>query len=67
MEMANSIAEMSMAMSQVQFQQSLGTTLLKKSMDMSQTTAEAALRMLDASAPAQVFPGDIGSLLDVNA
>ncbi len=63
MELANSIAEMSMTMSAVKTQQSLETVMLKKVMD---TNTEMASNLIEAmSTP--VFPGDNGALLNVRA
>ena len=64
MELANSIAQMSMSMSAAKFQQSVHTTMLKKAMDNDANMMNGLLQMLD-SVPK--FSGDNGLLLDVRA
>ncbi|MCM1480722.1 MAG: YjfB family protein [Muribaculaceae bacterium] len=61
MEIANSIAEMSMTMSAVKTQQSVELAVTKKAMD---TTTEMVSDLLDSM---PVFPGENGSLLNVRA
>lgn len=63
MDLVNSIAEMSMAMSATKTQQSVEIAVMKKAMN---TSTEMASSLLDAmSVP--VFPGENGSLLNVRA
>lgn len=63
MELANSIAEMSMTMSAMKTQQSVELAVMKKAMD---TSTEMVSNLLEVmSAP--VFPGENGALLNVRA
>lgn len=63
MELANSIAEMSMTMSAMKTQQSVELAVMKKAMD---TNTEMVSNLLEGmSAP--VFPGENGALLNVRA
>lgn len=63
MELANSIAEMSMTMSAMKTQQSVELAVMKKAMD---TSTEMVSNLLEGmSAP--VFPSENGALLNVRA
>ena len=63
MELANSIAEMSINMSAMKTQQSVELAVMKKAMD---TSTEMVSNLLEGmSAP--VFPGENGALLNVRA
>lgn len=64
MELANSIANMSMAMSAAKFQQDLGLTMMKKTMESSVDMMNGVLNMAD-SVPR--FAGENGSILNVRA
>lgn len=64
MNLVNSIADMSMAMSAAKFQQDLGLTMMKKTMETSVDMMNGVLKMAD-SVPH--FPGANGSILDVRA
>lgn len=64
MDMVTSIANMSMAMSSAKFQQDLGLTMVKKTMEANVDMMNGVLSMAD-SIPH--FPGANGSLLDVRA
>ncbi|MDE6746154.1 MAG: YjfB family protein [Oscillospiraceae bacterium] len=64
MNLVNSIADMSMAMSAAKFQQDLGLTMMKKTMETSVDMVKGVLDMAD-SIPH--FPGANGSILDVRA
>ncbi|MCM1024501.1 MAG: YjfB family protein [Prevotella sp.] len=64
MDLVTSIADMSMAMSSVKFQQDLGLTMMKKTMETSVDMINGVLDMAD-SIPH--FPGANGSILDVRA
>ena len=64
MDLVNSIAQMSMDMSAVKFQQNLETTLLKQAMD---TNTELAGNLIDMMDSIPKFSGDNGLLLDVRA
>lgn len=64
MELANSIANMSMAMSAARFQQDLGLTMMKKTMESSVDMMNGVLSMAD-SVPH--FAGENGFMLDVRA
>lgn len=64
MNLVDSIAQMSMSMSAARFQQDLGITMMKKSMESSAELASNLINMMD-SVP--VFPGDNGFLLNVRA
>lgn len=66
MDLSTSIAQLSMNMHQTQLQQNIGTSMLKKSMDVSSQLAQGTLEMLNA-APAAAFPGDIGAIFDARA
>ncbi|MGN1137168.1 MAG: YjfB family protein [Oscillospiraceae bacterium] len=65
MDMSASIASTSMAMSQSQFQQQAGVSILKKSMDVSSQLAMGTIEMMNDSAKA--FAGDIGAVFDARA
>ena len=65
MDMSTSIASTAMAMKQAQFQQQAGTSILKKSMDVSSQLAMGTIEMINDSAKA--FAGDIGALFDARA
>ena len=64
MDMVTSIANMSMAMSAAKFQQDLGLTMMKKTMEANTDMINGKLDMAD-SVPH--FPGANGSILDVRA
>lgn len=64
MDMVTSIADMSMAMSTAKFQQDLGLTMMKKTMEANVDMINGVLDMAD-SVPH--FPGANGSILDVRA
>lgn len=64
MNLVDSIAQMSMNMSAVKFQQDLGMTMMRKTMEASADLARNVIDMMD-SVP--VFPGDNGFLLNVRA
>lgn len=64
MNLVNYIADMSMAMSAAKFQQDLGLTMMKKTMETSVDMVNGVLDMAD-SIPH--FPGANGSILDVRA
>jgi len=64
MDMVTSIANMSMAMSSAKFQQDLGLTMMKKTMEANTDMINGILDMVD-SVPH--FPGANGSILDVRA
>lgn len=64
MNLVNSIADMSMTMSAAKFQQDLGMTMMKKTMETSVDMMNGVLKMAD-SIPH--FPGANGSILDVRA
>ena len=64
MDMVTSIANMSMAMSAAKFQQDLGLTMMKKTMEANVDMINGVLDMAD-SVPH--FPGANGSILDVRA
>ena len=66
MDLSTSIAQLSMTMQGTQLQQNIGTSLLKKTMDVSSELAQGTLEMLNA-APAAAFPGDIGAIFDAIA
>lgn len=66
MDLSTSIAQLSMTMQGTQLQQNIGTSLLKKTMDVSSELAQGTLEMLNA-APAAAFPGDIGAIFDARA
>ena len=66
MDLSTSIAQTAMSMHQTQLQQNIGTSMLKKSMDVSSQLAQGTLEMLNA-APAKAFPGDIGAIFDARA
>lgn len=65
MDMSASIASTAMAMKQSQFQQQVGVSMLKKSMDVSSQLAMGTIEMMNDSAKA--FAGDIGALFDARA
>ena len=64
MDLVNSIAQMSMSMSQASLQQNVQTSMLKKAMDGNAAMMDGVLRMLD-SVPS--FAGANGSILNVRA
>ena len=64
MDMVSSIADMSMTMSAAKFQQDLGLTMMKKTMETSVDMMNGVLDMIDSIPP---FPGANGSILDVRA
>lgn len=64
MNLVDSIAQMSMSMSAVKFQQDLNMTMMKKSME---STAELASNLINMMDSVPVFPGDNGFLLNVRA
>ena len=64
MDMVNSIAQMSMSMSQANFQQGVQMSMMKKAMDSNAAMMDGVLRMLD-SVPS--FAGANGSILNVRA
>ena len=64
MNLVNSIADMSMTMSAAKFQQDIGLTMMKKTMETSVDMMNGVLKMAD-SIPH--FPGANGSILDVRA
>ena len=64
MDMVTSIANMSMAMSAAKFQQDLGLTMMKKSME---ANVDMINGVLDMANSVPHFPGANGSLLDVRA
>ncbi len=64
MDMMASIAQMSMTMSNMQVQQSVGTAMTKKAMESSADMMQGVIDMMD-SIPK--FPGANGSVLDVRA
>lgn len=66
MDMSTSIAQLSMDMSAVKFQNQLGTSVLKKSLDVTSELAAGQLKMLDNSS-AVAFSGDIGAIFDARA
>ena len=65
MDMRTSIASTALAMSQSQFQQQAGVSILKKSMDVSSQLAMGTIEMMNDSAKA--FAGDIGAVFDARA
>lgn len=65
MDMSTSIASTAMAMSQTNFQQQAGMTVLKKSMDVSSELAMGTIEMMNDSVKA--FSGDIGAIFDARA
>lgn len=66
--MVEEIAQMSMAMSQMQLSQNVSIAMTDKVLDMQGT---AAMQLLDSMAETtsqiQTFPGDVGYLFDVTA
>ena len=64
MDLVNSIANMSMAMSTAKFQQDLGLTMMKKTMEANVDMINGVLGMAD-SVPH--FAGENGAMLDVRA
>lgn len=64
MDMVTSIANMSMAMSSAKFQQDLGLTMVKKTME---ANVDMMNGVLDMANSIPHFPGANGSLLDVRA
>lgn len=64
MDMMASIAQMSMTMSNMQVQQSVGTAMTKKAMESSADMMQGVIDMMD-SIPK--LPGANGSILDVRA
>lgn len=64
MDMVTSIANMSMAMSAAKFQQDLGLTMVKKTME---ANVDMMNGVLDMANSVPHFPGANGSLLDVRA
>jgi len=65
MDMSTSIAQTAMSMKQAQFQQNLGVSLLKKTMDISSELAMGTIEMMNDTAKA--FAGDIGAMFDARA
>ena len=59
MDISGYVAGLSMAISQTQFQQSLGIAVTRKAMDVMQTEADALVEMISAAAPS------FGHVLDV--
>ena len=66
MDLSTSVAQLSMNMSSTRLQQQLGTSVMKKALDVSSELALGALEMLDKSSPA-AFSGDVGAIFDVRA
>lgn len=66
MDLSTSVAQLSMNMSSTRFQQQLGTSVMKKALDVSSELALGTLEMLDKSSPA-AFSGDVGAIFDVRA
>ncbi|MBQ8826202.1 MAG: YjfB family protein [Oscillospiraceae bacterium] len=66
MEMSNMIASMAMNMSSASLQQSINTSMMKKTMDTQESMAAQLLQMMDTS-PARAFGSDIGAMFDVRA
>lgn len=64
MDLVNSIAQMSVSMSQANFQQGVQMSMMKKAMDSNAAMMDGVLRMLD-SVPG--FAGANGSILNVRA
>lgn len=64
MDLANSIAQMSMTMSTAKLQQGIHTSMMKKAMDTSADMIKGIVEMAD-SVPK--FSGEVGSMLDVRA
>ena len=64
MNLVDSIAQLSMNMSAVKFQQDLSISMMKEAMETSVDLANGLIDMMD-SVPK--FPGDNGFLLDVRA
>lgn len=66
--MVEEIAQMSMAMSQMQLSQNVSLAMTDKILDMQGT---AAIQLLDSMAEVtskiQAFPGDVGYMFDVTA
>jgi hypothetical protein len=66
MDLNTSIAQLSMDMSAVKFQNQLSTSVLKKTLDVTSELASSQLDMLDNSS-AVAFSGDIGAIFDARA
>ncbi|MGN0608623.1 MAG: YjfB family protein [Oscillospiraceae bacterium] len=66
MDLSTSVAQLSMSMSSAKFQQQLGTSVMKKAMDINSQLALGTLEMLDKASPA-AFSGDVGAIFDVRA
>lgn len=59
-----SIANMAMSMKQTQLMNNIGTSMMKKAMDVTQTQAQG---IVDMANNMPKFNGEVGSLLDVRA
>ena len=64
MNLVDSIAQMSMAMSEAKFQQDLHISMMKEAME---TSVDLANGLIDMMNSVPKFPGDNGILLDVRA
>lgn len=60
----SSIANMAMSMKQTQLMNNIGTSVMKKAMDVTQTQAQG---IVDMANNMPKFNGEVGSLLDVRA
>ncbi len=65
MDMMASIANMSMAMSQVSVAQDVSTAMMKKAMDTNADAMAGILEMMPA--PAKAYGTDVGAIFDTRA
>ncbi len=61
------IAAMSMGLSSVRLQQSVGVSVAKKAMDAQEVEAAGLMKMMDAAAPGQVPSDGVGQVVDARA
>lgn len=59
------IAAMSMSLSSVKLQQSVGVSVAKKAMNAQETEAAGLMKMMDAAAPASIPADGVGQVVDV--